>query len=56
LKSQNSEKKKPEKQEGFNKVFINGVSLITGELKRRKVNFSSMARLEAVNQAEKKNN
>ncbi len=55
MKSQGSEKKKPEKQEGFNKVFINGVSLITGKLERRKVNFPSIARLEAVNQAEKNN-
>ena len=48
MKSQDSEKKK---EGGLGKVYISEYSLTTGELKRRKVNFSSMARLEAVNQA-----
>ena len=53
MKSQ--EKKELKKQKKLCKVFINKISL-TGELKRWKVNFPSIARLEAVNQAEKKNN
>jgi len=56
LKSQGSEKKELKKQKKLCKVFINKISLTTGELKRRKVNFSSMARLEAVNQIKKQLN
>jgi len=50
----NSEDVLKEQQES-SKVFINGVSLITGKLERRKVNFSSKAHLEVSNELEKNN-
>ena len=53
MKSQ--EKKELKKQKKLCKVFINKISL-TGELKRRKVNFPSIARLEASDEIKKQSN
>lgn len=50
----NSEDVLREQQES-GKVFINGVSLTTGKLERRKADFSSKAHLEISNELEKNN-